>query len=258
MAVGCAATPAADGYADGVETERPPTPSFRMLAERPADAGAGALIRRDDLVAPVGSERVYAVLDGPRSGMRIVQRTSAAADGGRVVAETLLPADERASGPASERPSERLVLAARGDELVLVEVDTPEEDSKSRFAEGLALAPDALRAGAPRAAASSMRVERLSDGGTRATGRAERSMRLRGLAEIELSGERLEAAVVEVVFSASLDAARVRRTSELFVVPGRGVVAERWEERLVVLGIFPKSTRETVALAPPLATERPR
>ena len=194
-----------------------------------------------DLVAPAGVERTYLVLDGSRAGARVIQLATEVDGGGRIVAETVVGPD------GIPRASERMALVAREGGFALLEVETPEEDSRSLFA-GLPFAPRALAPGAASEGSSPMRVVRISNGSSRAKGRAERSARIRGAATVELAGERLESIVVEVSFSANLDAARVRRTSELFVVPGRGVVAERWNERLVVLGLFPRSSGETVAL----------
>ena len=236
--VGCATVP-----------ERPMAsapPAFRVVDERPLadslDPRRMPEIVSADLVAPAGVERTYLVLDGSRAGARVIQLATEVDGGGRIVAETVVGPD------GVPRPSERMALVAREGGFALLEVETPEEDSRSLFAEGLPFAPRALAPGAASEGSSPMRVVRISDGSSRAKGRAERSARIRGAATVELAGERLESIVVEVTFSANLDAARVRRTSELFVVPGRGVVAERWNERLVVLGLFPRSSGETVAL----------
>ena len=56
--------------------------------------------------------------------------------------------------------------------------------------------------------------------------------------------------MVEVEFVAELDAATARRVSELFVVAGRGVVAEQWRERLLILGLIPSNSRETLVIQP--------
>ena len=78
-------------------------------------------------------------------------------------------------------------------------------------------------------------------------------MRIVGTAAVDASGEPLEATVVETEFEARLDAARAQRRATLYIVPGRGVVAERWEERIVVLGIFPRSGSETTVALPATA-----
>jgi len=230
----------------------PDLPEERSSSSSSAVAPPLLEIAAEDLAAPAGLERTYEVLDGSRAGARIVQRTTASGDGGRVIDETVVGPD------GIPRPSERMVLVARDGGFALLEVETREEDSRSLFAEGLPFAPSALTPGSAWEGSSSMQVVRISDGSSRAKGRAERSARIRGTATVELAGERLESVVVEVIFSANLDAARVRRTSELFVVPGRGIVAERWNERLVVLGIFPKSSGETSVLIGSAPLERVR
>jgi hypothetical protein len=143
------------------------------------------------------------------------------------------------------------VLRRRADGgYTLLSVDTPGENSRSEFAEGLEFARPALAAGEVSESASPMRVTLLSSGKERAKGSSTRTQRIAGSADIDLCGERLVATIVETVFVADLDSATARRESQLFVVPGRGIVAERWREKVTVLGIFPKVTEETVVLVP--------
>ena len=149
-----------------------------------------------------------------------------------------------------------LVESARGKDggYTLLSVDTPGENSRSAFADGLEFARPSLAPGDASESASPMRVTLLSSGKERAKGSSTRTQRITGSADIDVCGERLVATVVETVFIASLDAAKARRESEVFVVPGRGIVAERWREKVTVLGIFPKTTEETVVVVPTKGT----
>jgi hypothetical protein len=143
------------------------------------------------------------------------------------------------------------VLRRREDGgFTLLSIDTPSEDSRSAFASGLDFALPLLVPGDRADSASPMRVTLLSSGKLRAKGSSTRTQRIAGSADIEICGERLVATVVETVFVADLDAAVARRESQLFVVPGRGIVAEEWREKVTVLGIFPKTTEETVVVVP--------
>lgn len=231
-ACGCATTaPPADA---------PPRPTtFAILARHSPEERPPAGIAAVDLVGRVGDERTYEVLAGRATGERRVQRVVHGAGGTVAIEES------------TRAGLERSVLRRRADGgYTLLSVDTPSEDSRSDFAEGLEFARPALAAGEASESASPMRVTLLSSGRERAKGSSTRAQRITGSAEIDLSGERLVATVVETVFVADLDSATARRESQLFVVPGRGVVAERWREKVTVLGIFPKVTEETVVLVP--------
>lgn len=231
---GCAAAPAA------VEVDAPPRPASFAILERHAPATrAPAAVSADDLVGRVGDSRTLEVVAGREPGERRTQRVVESADGTIAIEES------------TRAGLERSVLRRRADGgYTLLSVDTPDEDSRSVFADGLEFARPILAAGDASESASPMRVTLLSSGAERAKGSSKRTQRITGSADIDLCGERLVATVVETVFVANLDAAKARRESELFVVPGRGIVAERWRERVTVLGIFPKVTEETVVVVP--------
>ena len=229
---GCAGTPA--------PVEPPPRPTtFAILARHAPEAEPLPRVTAADLVGRIGDARTFEVLAGRATGERRVQRVVKGDDGTVAIEES------------TRAGLERSVLRRRADGgYTLLSVDTPAEDSRSDFDAGLEFTRPTLAAGEVSESASPMRVTLLSSGRERAKGSATRTQRISGSAEIDLSGERLVATVVETVFVADLDSATARRESQLFVVPGRGVVAERWREKVTILGIFPKVTEETVVLVP--------
>lgn len=229
---GCASTPLVPD-----DAQRPAT--FTVLARHSADERTPAAVAAADLVGREGETRTLAVIAGREPGERRIQRVAAQQDGTVAIEES------------TRAGLERSVLRRRADGgHMLLSVDTPSEDSRSVFADGLEFARPSLARGEVSQSASPMRVTLLSSGKPRAKGSATRTQRISGSADIEVCGERLVATVVETVFVAELDAAVARRESELFVVPGRGIVAERWREKVTVLGIFPKTTEETVVVVP--------
>ncbi|MBI1304634.1 MAG: hypothetical protein GC172_12750 [Phycisphaera sp.] len=229
---GIATTP--DGDAQAMRAPEAAPPSFTVLAFLPFDEAPVPTLRADDFLAASRAPREIAVVDGPRSGERRTVSVVAADDGTLRLEE------------AGDAGVERSVLRRRADGgLTLLSVDTPSEDSRSVFEAGLTYAPEELVPGATVESASPMRVFLLSTQRERSTGRAKRSMRIAGTARVDLSGEELEVTVVETEFTARLDAARAERRATLYIVPGEGVVAERWEERIVVMGIFPRTSAET-------------
>jgi hypothetical protein len=233
---GCASTP--------VAVEAPPRPTtFAVLARHAPEARTPGAIAAADLVGRAGDARTLEVLAGRATGERRTQRVVAQKDGTLTIEES------------TRAGLERSVLRRRADGgYTLLSVDTPGENSRSEFADGLEFARPALAAGEVSESASPMRVTLLSSGKERAKGSSTRTQRIAGSADIDLCGERLVATIVETVFVAELDSATARRESQLFVVPGRGIVAERWREKVTVLGIFPKTTEETVVVVPTKAT----
>jgi len=231
---GCASTP--------VAIDAPLRPAtFAILARHSPETRAA--VAANDLVGRVGETRTLAVVAGREAGERRTQRVAESADGTVAIEES------------TRAGLERSVLRPREDGgYTLLSVDTPGEDSRSAFAEGLEFARPSLAPGEASESASPMRVTLLSSGKERAKGSSTRTQRITGSADIDVCGERLVATVVETVFVASLDAAKARRESEIFVVPGRGIVAERCREKVTVLGIFPKTTEETVVVVPTKGT----
>lgn len=210
-----------------------------------------AAVAQDDLVRPAGSVARYLVLRGKREGATLVQRVRWDGNQGRIE-ETLL-----GRGESREVPAENMLLSRAADgTLVLREVETFSEDSRSIFTDGLAFAAPSIAPGTALAAESPMKVVALSGSGkrppkSRGSGSSRRSLRILGEAPIETWGTPERATVLELVFDVELDVARAHVESRLFVVRGRGVVAEERRERLVVLGLFPSNSEESVVLKSP-------
>jgi len=238
----CAGTDALRGDGAG-DRARAPDPSFAVLSRSEAGAKTQA-IPADVLVGKPGTTRRFVALVGSRKGKVVEQRFVDAGDGKVAVEEH------------DGEPSERFLLEPRDGGWAITTVETYGEDSRSVFEQPLRFSPARLVAGESHPCSSPMEVTLLSSGKPRASGTARRNLRISGEAEIDLHGERLHATVVEVEFVAELDAATARRVSELFVVEDRGIVAEQWRERLLILGVIPRNSRETLAIEPSKGGER--
>ncbi|MFM7051063.1 MAG: hypothetical protein ACKOYN_02875 [Planctomycetota bacterium] len=224
----CAARPAAPG-----------APSFAASALREQDAPVAAA----DLVAPAGAVRRLAVVRGDAAGREVVERFIAA-DGGLV-------REESRDGKVVARMH---LVAQPGGAFALREVESLANGSRSVFADPLPFAAD-IAAGSVLEGRSAMAVRTIPGDRPRASGTGVRSLRVLGRCEIDRCGERLQATVVELRFTADLDMARADVVSRLYVVAGRGVVAEERSEKRVILGILPSSTDETAVLLDATAAE---
>lgn len=207
-------------------------------------------VRASDLVREPGSVARFAIVGGDGAG-----RAGRVAGGAvevieRVVRETdaegrvrVVLVEER--GGKVENRMELEPLADGGFALALV--DAIGDRSRSLFETPLPFAAD-LAPDAPLEGASDMRVVTIPGGKARAKGTARRSLGIAGECDLVLGGERLRATALDLAFEVSLDVAKASVRARLFVVPGRGVVAEEREETRVVLGVFRTTTRETTAL----------
>ncbi len=234
----------------GTETHALENPSFRAFSLEPAKASVPASM----LMRDAGSIARYAILTGDRSPAIVEQRVDVAAP--RDEKPTTLVVHERrrrgspsATNTAPWQDSERLSLRRESDgSLTLLEVATPEEDSRSLFVEGLRFAAPLLRPNETVVGNSPMRVVRLKSGSARGDGTASRTLQLVGEAMVEVCGERLRASVLDLVFDVQLDVAIAHVEARIYAVEGRGIVAEERVEKVTILGIFPRTRRETVVL----------
>ena len=199
-------------------------------------------VRGTDLVRAPGSSARYTVTEGARKGTTLEQRVSR--DGDRVLVR-----EEAIDREGARTPSEDMRLrVGENGALILEEVVTHTERSASLFRDGLPFAAETLRPGEVLEGRSPMSVLSVPARTPRGKGSAERSIRIAGESQVELAGERLVASVVDLVFTVELDVAKAHVTARLYVVEGRGVVAEDRTEEIRVLGIFPRRSVERVVL----------
>ena len=209
---------------------------------------ARSSVALDDLVRPCGSVATYEVLTGKRKGKRIVQRVSSTLEH-TILEEMLIDETDVNADSQGQIPAERMMLERRADgALLLREVATHDEDSLSKFADGLPFAIPILTALTDLEGGSAMQVLTLSAGKARGNGRARRSLRITGEADVEFAGTRARATVLELTFDVTLDVAEAHVQSTIFVVPGRGIVGEERREEVRILGIFPRRRDETSVL----------
>lgn len=238
---GCASTPVAAG--PDAQTELAAPPRFESGPLEPATRGIAAR----DFVRAAGAVARYEILDGDQA--------SDDAPGGQLVERMVLEQRDGADKPVlvrveerDGRTFERMEFVERGDgALLLAQVDSISERSRSVFAEPLLYAVDLAPAGEA-VARSPMRVESLPRGGKRGEGTARRLLRVVGECEVRLSGEPMRAVALDLEFDVELDVATARVRSRVFVVPGRGIVAEVREETRIVLRVLRTTTTETTVL----------
>lgn len=227
LASGCASAP-----------ERNPT----LFAAGPI-VPASAPVAHSDLVRAPGSVAHYTVAAGSRAGETLVQRV--VRDNGRISIR-----EERADG----RPQEVVHLTeAPSGGLLGHALDKQDDHTRSVFLDPLLFAPPLLEPGATAAASSRLEAYDLDTADApgakrKAAGRCRRELRLLGDADVVVRGQTRRVAVVEMVFRAELDLARVRATERAYIERGKGVVAEERSERVLILGVIPRDWDLTIVL----------
>lgn len=231
---GCAAGPSS-APTDTAAAEAP----FESLERLPAE---GAVDAADLLPGHDGSER-WRSLSGVESGRTFDVVTEPDGPGRRT--------------RTSDLETAHWARAADGS-IDVPRVDSHPDGAASLFDPPLRFSPARLAAGEEFAVSAAMRVVRLSNPASeRDRGTATRSVRYARDERIRLHGEAVRAQVVESTFVAELGSARAERTAERWVLPGRGVVAERWHETLVILKVFTKRSEQLSVREPDPADSRP-
>lgn len=225
---GCVTPPAVTG---GGPANAPARASFEVLSSREPAPGSmlGAadcepLSARSERWATVDATKAPTFVDVTyeQDGERVVRRDAA---GTRV-----------------------LVRTAEGS-VALAEQTDASDGSTVRFTPPLLLAPARLGAG-DRPAADSQADTSKAGAADRDPGRAQRSMHLAAAERVRTPLGEFDALRVDATFTMKVPFASMRRETSTWVVPGRGPVATRSDERILVMGIVPRNRAETRVLVP--------
>ncbi len=141
----------------------------------------------------------------------------------------------------------RMIPTAAGDrqfvsehspgDCTLLAAEAPSDHAVSLFETGLALTSQDLDPGETFVSSSPMRVDWLDGRGERDGGVGERTMRIAGEERIRTPMGEFSTMRVETKFEAKLRMARATRNTTRWIARGVGPIAERWEERVTVLGL---------------------
>jgi hypothetical protein len=131
--------------------------------------------------------------------------------------------------------------------IVMTAVLEPDDHALSLFDPPLVIAPAKLTADAPQVFKADMRVVDSKDTKKeREKGTATRTIRLLGQKKVRTPMGEFAALKIGIEFSADLKLAKATDHTIIFVVPGRGIVAEVSQENVKVLGAFGKSKHRTI------------
>jgi len=159
------------------------------------------------------------------------------------------PTAEHGATIASRDDTGRTEYWRANDEgnIMLTAVLEPADHALSLFDPPIIIAAAQLDPGAAHTSRASMRVVDSSDHGRqRESGTATCTIRLQSERTIATARGNVVALAVEIEFVADLKLAHATDRTTIFVVPGRGVVAEVREEKVKILGAFSKTKRQTI------------
>lgn len=225
---GCAGGPPLQGpeSAAGNDASASSAP-FVTIERLPANGS----IRADDLLPGHDGIERWRSIDGVLApeGFEIATAPSSIVAGARATRTADLETAHWVRGPDGS--------------VALDRVDSHPDRTTSLFEPALQLAPASLDAQVDLTATSSMRaVLTARPESERDRGTAHRTLRYDRDERVRWMGEEARVKVVEIAFTAELGSAKVTRTSQQWVLPGEGVIAERWHETLVILKLFTKES----------------
>jgi hypothetical protein len=225
---GCVAQPIALGGASGGA-------SFEVLSSR--DPASGAMLASTDCEPLAARRERWARVAGPDEAPKapVVGDVTYEHDGARVVRR--------------DAAGTRVLVRATDGSVALAEQTDASDGSTVRFTPPLLLAPARLAAGDTPSADSQANTSKAG-APDRDPGRAQRSMRLAAAERVRTPLGEFEALRVDATFTMKVPFASMRRETSTWVVPGRGPVATRSDERILVMGIVPRNRTETRVLLP--------
>lgn len=144
----------------------------------------------------------------------------------------------------SEPAATRVMGRSKAGEVTLVEQTDSSDGSTTRFLQPLVLAPTVLRAGEECTSTSvvvTLRGNAIDNEG----GRAQRSMKLASEDRIRTPLGELSALRIDSVFTMKVPFASMRRETSTWIRAGDGPVAIRSVEKILVMGVVPRSRSET-------------
>ena len=220
-----------------LDQSRPVVRAFELLDKRPPHG----TIRADEVFAEEAIDAQFDVVD---EDGQVVGQVSVAKSKTKQHQSAFL----RAEGDAR---TEYLRFDDRGN-LVATAVIDHEENAISHFDPPLLVMPAELSTGAPQSAEATMRVVDAKDPRkVRESGRAKRVVTYAGDQRVRTLHGEFDAKRIESRFTADLKLADVDELTVMFVVPGRGIVAEQSSETVKVLGAFGSTTKRTLVRSTP-------
>lgn len=153
--------------------------------------------------------------------------------------------------------SEFLARSAEGT-LTLCAVDSPRDHVRTFFVPPLAIHLPRRASSDVFDSACAMRVDWMDGRGERDSGQGRRSVRTVGTARVLTSQGAFDTLVVESCFEASLRLAKVRRVVTTWTAAHVGCIAQKWDERVTVLGAtISRDYGTAVRVSPICATPAP-
>lgn len=201
-----------------------------------------------DLTEGPERSRVFEIVDGEHQGQR--RRLTVRAEGSAIILESTLEGDERAESV------ERMRISERGD-LVSERSVTRDREVITEFVPPLLLFPATLDPSAPAHASNAFIVHPIQDPErVKQRGDAKVTISMVGIERVSLEGGVVEAARVRSVLTIDFGVAAVERTTDQWFALRdgsagiRGLVAERYDEVIKVLGVQTERRTGTMRAVP--------
>lgn len=200
--------------------------------------------------SPGDASRRFDVVGGEPLGRTVILKTRAGDDADVLLRRTLL-------GSAHPETVQRFSIS--GGALVSTRSTNYDRDVITEFHPPLLIFPNQLAPGSPATQSLEFIVRPLGDPRRiKRRGDASVTISLVDRQDVALPGGTADALHVRTVLEIDFGAAKVERTTDQWFLPGAGLVAESFDERIKVLGVPTERSRQTMRAAeiPPSSVDR--
>ena len=178
----------------------------------------------------------WRVVSGPDEGAQITIIRS-------MSAENILTIEEPA------RRVTKIQLKEDGS-CALISMDSVSDGTRSVFDPPLLMCANTLKSNAPLRSESSMQTVLIESGTARDQGTATRTISIEGMARITTALGTFDCIVVSTHFIGALGKAKIDTQMTIWIAPHIGSIAEKFNEKITILGIFTKNSERFIEKLP--------
>lgn len=151
-----------------------------------------------------------------------------------------------------EEPATRItkIQLKEDGSCALISVDSLDEGTRSVFDPPLLMCQNKLKPDAPLRSASSMQAVLIESGTARDQGTATRTISIDGMARITTALGTFDCIVVSNHFIGALGKAKIDTQMTIWIAPQIGSIAEKYAEKITILGIFTKNSERVIEKLP--------
>jgi hypothetical protein len=151
-----------------------------------------------------------------------------------------------------EEPATRItkIQLKQDGSCALISVDSLDDGTRSVFDPPLLMCASSLKSNAPLCSESLMQAVLIESGTVRDQGTATRTISIDGTARITTALGTFDCTVVSTHFIGALGNAKIEARVTIWIAPQIGSIAEKYAEKITILGIFTKNSERFIEKLP--------